>query len=296
MSVSTEQASQAKSLKKLSTVCLQAKKKRGEKVVSLTCYDYSTAKILDEAGCVDFLLVGDSLAMTVLGHPNTLSVTMDEMIHHAKAVVRGTQRSLVVADMPFMSYQNDPYVAAANAARFIQEAGVGAVKIEGASLRILSLIQHLTEVGIPVMAHLGLTPQSVNTFGGFKVQGKTLDAARKLYDDAIAVQEAGAFSVVLEMIPTELAQLVSQRLTIPTIGIGAGNGCDGQVLVIDDVLGRYSDLSPKFVRRYVESKSVIQDMAKQYAEDVTSGAFPDNATEAFPFPKEDLAELMLALQ
>lgn len=295
MSVTIEPP-QAKNIKKLSTLCIQAKKTRGEKLVSLTCYDYSTARILDEAACVDILLVGDSLAMTVLGHPNTLSVTMEEMLHHAKAVVRGTQRSLVVADMPFMSYQNDPYIAAANAARFIQESGVGAVKIEGASPRILSLIRHLTEVGIPVMAHLGLTPQSVNTFGGFKVQGKTLGAAKKLYADAIAVEEAGAFSVVLEMIPTELAQLVSRRLGIPTVGIGAGNGCDGQVLVIDDVLGRYGDLSPKFVRRYVESKSVIQDMAKQYADDVISGAFPDNATEAFAFPKDDLAELLLALQ
>ncbi|MEB3286833.1 MAG: 3-methyl-2-oxobutanoate hydroxymethyltransferase [Vampirovibrionales bacterium] len=281
--------------KQVSAQSLQAKKRRGEKIVSLTCYDYSTAKILDEAGCVDFLLVGDSLAMTVLGHPNTLSVTVDEMLHHAKAVVRGAQYALVIADMPFMSYQNDHASAIANAARFLQEAGVTAVKIEGASGRILEVIRHLSEIGIPVMAHLGLTPQSIHTLGGYKVQGKSIEAAKKLYEDALAVQEAGAFSLVLEMVPSELAQVISQRLKIPTIGIGAGNGCDGQVLVIDDILGRYGDLSPRFVRRYVESKPLIQQAARQYAKETLSGDFPNNQREAFSFPTDLLPELMLAL-
>lgn len=273
---------------------LKAKKLKGEKLVTLTCYDYTTAKILDEAG-VDLLLVGDSLAMTVLGHPNTLSVTVDEMLHHTRAVVRGTQHALVAADMPFMSYQADHDNAVKNAARFIQEGGAKAVKLEGASYRVLRVIEHLTEAGIPVIGHLGFTPQSLNTLGGFKVQGKSLEAARQLLEDAVKLQTAGCFAVVLEMVPTELATLISTRLEIPTIGIGAGNGCDGQILVIDDLLGRYTDLSPRFVRQYMQSKALVQEAVQAYGRDIQSREFPNNETEAFAFPPELLAQLYLEL-
>lgn len=273
-----------------SVASLKRKKEKGEKIVTLTCYDYSTARILDEAG-MDLLLVGDSLAMTVLGHPNTLSVTMDEMLHHAKAVSRGTKYAMVVADMPFMSYQADHMEAVRNAGRFIQEGGVQAVKLEGASDRIVELVRHLVEIGIPVVGHLGFTPQSLNTLGGFKVQGKSLEDAKKLIGDALRLQEAGVFALVLEMVPVEVASLITCRLRIPTIGIGAGNVCDGQILVVDDLLGRYSDLTPRFVRRYMQSSQLIQDAVQAYATDIRSGNFPDNVAEAFTFPDELMPEL-----
>lgn len=269
---------------------LKRKKEKGEKIVSLTCYDYSTARILDEAD-VDLLLVGDSLAMTVLGHPNTLSVTMEEMLHHTKAVKRGAKHAMVVADMPFMSYQADPIEAVKNAGRFIQEGGAMAVKLEGASDRIVTLVRHLVEIGIPVIGHLGFTPQSLNTLGGFKVQGKSLEDAKRLIGDSLRLQEAGVCALVLEMVPVQVASLVTRRLRIPTIGIGAGNVCDGQVLVVDDILGRYSELSPRFVRRYMNSTQLIHEAVSAFSADIRSGDFPNNDTESFNFPEELMPEL-----
>jgi 3-methyl-2-oxobutanoate hydroxymethyltransferase len=273
-----------------SVTSLKRKKEKGEKIVSLTCYDYSTARILDETG-VDLLLVGDSLAMTVLGHPNTLSVTMDEMLHHVKAVTRGAQYAMVVADMPFMSYQADHVEAVRNAGRFLQEGGAKAVKLEGASDRVVSVVRHLVEIGIPVIGHLGFTPQMLNTLGGFKVQGKSLEDAKRLIGDALRLQEAGVCALVLEMVPYQVASLITRRLRIPTIGIGAGNVCDGQVLVVDDILGRYSELSPRFVRRYMNSSQLIHEAVSTYASDIRSGDFPSNDAEAFRFPEELMPEL-----
>ncbi len=293
MSVHTQPASdEARLIKRtVQTVAsLRRKKEKGQKLVTLTCYDYSTARILDEAG-VDLLLVGDSLAMTVLGHPNTLSVTVDEMLHHVKAVSRGARHAFVVADMPFMSYQTGWMEATKNAGRFVQEGGAQAVKLEGASDKVIEVVHHLVEIGIPVVGHLGFTPQMLNTLGGFKVQAKNLDDVRKLLGDALRLQAAGAFALVLEMVPVEVADLITRQLKIPTIGIGAGNGCDGQILVIDDLLGRYSELSPRFVRRYMDSKTLIQQAVAGYAADIQRGDFPDNAVEGFPFPPELMAEL-----
>jgi 3-methyl-2-oxobutanoate hydroxymethyltransferase len=269
---------------------LQRKKEQGEKIVSLTCYDYTTARILDEAD-VDFLLVGDSLAMTVLGHPNTLSVTVEEMLHHVKAVTRGTQHALVVADMPFMSYQVDKVSAIQNAGRLIQEGHATAVKLEGATPLTLTTIEHLVNMGIPVMGHLGFTPQSVNTLGGFKVQGKSTADAQRILHDAKLLEASGIFGVVLEMVPLELASLITNQLHIPTIGIGSGSGCDGQILVIDDLLGRYQEISPRFVRTYLQSAQLIREAVQAYRRDIETENFPDNTSEAFSFPAEALDEL-----
>ena len=274
---------------------LKRKKEKGEKIVTLTCYDYSTARILDDAN-VEMLLVGDSLAMTVLGHPNTLSVTMEEILHHVKAVARGTKYAMVVADMPFMSYQADPIEAVKNAGRFIQEGGAKAVKLEGASDRIVGVVKHLVEIGIPVIGHLGFTPQSVNTLGGFKIQGKTLEDAKRLIGDALRLQEAGVCALVLEMVPVPVASLITRRLRIPTIGIGAGNVCDGQILVVDDLLGRYSELTPRFVRRYMKSSQLIHEAVSAYAADIRSGEFPNNYSEAFGFPEELVPDLALLFE
>ncbi len=263
---------------------LVGKKAKKEKIVTLTAYDFTTAQIIDKAG-VDIILVGDSLAMTVLGHPNTLSVTVDEMLHHCQAVSRGTEKAVVIGDMPFMSYTGDINVAITNAGRFIKEAQCHGVKVEGASKPVLKLIKRLTTMGIPVMGHLGLTPQFINTIGGFKVQGKTLDHAKQLLKDAEKLQEAGVFSLVLEMVPVELSTLISESLEVPTIGIGSGNGCDGQVLVIDDILGRYQAFTPKFVRTYMNSAQLITQAVQQYRQDIETGSFPDNEKEAFGYPE-----------
>lgn len=270
---------------------IQRAKEQQRKLVSLTCYDYTTARLLDEDGEVDILLVGDSLAMTVLGHPDTLRVTMDEMLHHVKAVVRGAKHALVLADMPFLSYQIDHAEAIRNAGRFMQEGGAKAVKLEGAFPPIIRLVEHLTAIGIPVVGHLGFTPQSVNTLGGYRVQGKGLTAAKQLIEDSLKIQEAGAFALVLEMVPVEVAAFISQRLTIPVIGIGAGQACDGQVLVIDDLLGRYSEITPRFVRRYMQSASLIRTAVQEFASDIQSGQFPMDATEGFPVPESEHAAL-----
>ena len=247
-------------------------KQQNEKITMLTAYDYSTAKIMDEVG-IDMILVGDSLGMVMLGYEDTLSVTMEDMIHHGKAVSRGAKNALVVVDMPFMSYQTSVYDAVVNAGRLVKEGGAQAVKLEG-GVEFKDHISAIVKASIPVMGHIGLTPQSVNAFGGFKVQGKDELAAKKLIEDAKAVEEAGAFAVVLECVPTKLAELVSNEINIPTIGIGAGAGCDGQVLVYQDMLGMYSDFVPKFVKKYANMRESMEDAFKSYIKEVRDGVFP----------------------
>ncbi|MBD5097264.1 MAG: 3-methyl-2-oxobutanoate hydroxymethyltransferase [Lachnospiraceae bacterium] len=248
-------------------------KEKGEKLTMLTAYDYSTAKLIDGAG-IDAILVGDSLGNVMLGYEDTLSVTVEDMIHHGAAVSRGTSEALVVIDMPFMSYQTSVYDAVVNAGRLMKEGRAGAIKLEGGK-EVCPQIKAITDAGIPVMAHLGLTPQSINAFGGFKVQGKTEAAAKKLIEDALAVQEAGAFALTLECVPDKLARLITNKLDIPTIGIGAGNGCDGQVLVYADMLGMFSDFTPKFVRRFAETGQVMTDAFKAYIAAVKDGSYPE---------------------
>lgn len=248
-------------------------KEKGEKLTMLTAYDYSTAKLIDGAG-IDAILVGDSLGNVMLGYEDTLSVTVEDMIHHGAAVSRGAKEALVVIDMPFMSYQTSVYDAVVNAGRLMKEGRAGAVKLEGGEA-VCPQIKAITDAGIPVMAHLGLTPQSINAFGGFKVQGKTEAAAKKLIEDALAVQEAGAFALTLECVPDKLARLITNKLAIPTIGIGAGNGCDGQVLVYADMLGMFSDFTPKFVRRFAETGQVMTDAFKAYIAAVKDGSYPE---------------------
>ena len=250
----------------------QTMKQKGEKISMITAYDYTTARLVDEAG-IDSILVGDSLGNVMLGLGDTVSVTMEDMIHHGAAVARGTKRALVVVDMPFMSYQASVYDAVVNAGRLMKEARANAVKLEG-GVEAADRIRAIAAAQIPVCAHIGLTPQGVNVFGGFKVQGKTADSARKLLEDAHAVEEAGAFAVVLEAIPAELAARVSAELTIPTIGIGAGAGCDGQVLVNQDMLGMFHDFTPKFVRRFAEVGDVMREAYRAYDVAVKDGSFP----------------------
>ena len=250
-------------------------KQRGEKIAMLTAYDFPTARRLDEAGA-DILLVGDSLGMVVLGYESTLPVTMDEMIHHSKAVVRGTQRALVVADMPYLSYHHSLRDAVRHAGRFIQEAGAKGIKVEGGRKRVRA-IRAIRDAEIPVMGHVGLTPQSVHEFGGFKVQGKSAEAARSILEDALALEEAGVFSIVLEGIPAELAGMITERLTVPTIGIGAGPACDGQVLVIHDLLGFTEGHVPSFARKYAEVGAVVREACRHFIEDVRGGKFPSEA-------------------
>ncbi len=253
------------------------------KITCLTAYDYPTARLLDEAG-LDVLLVGDSLAMVALGYENTLPVTLEEMLHHTRAVRRGTHRALLVADMPYGSYHDDPTEGVRHAIRFVKEAGAEAVKIEGGERR-MDLIARLVEAEIPVMGHIGLTPQSVNAFGGFRVQGRTEEAAERVLRDARAVEAAGAFSVVLESIPRELAARITAELKIPTIGIGAGPDCDGQVLVIHDLLGLTFGHQPKFARRYADLGEIISRAAAEYCRDVQQGRFPSDE-ESYHLPAE----------
>jgi 3-methyl-2-oxobutanoate hydroxymethyltransferase len=244
------------------------------KITCLTAYDYATARLLDEAG-VDVLLVGDSVGMVVLGYDSTLPVSVEEMLHHTRAVRRGTRRALVVADMPYGSYHSDIAESVRNAMRFVKDAGAEAVKVEGGERR-LELIVRLTEAEIPVMGHVGLTPQSLNALGGFRVQGKTVDAAEQLLRDARAVEAAGAFAVVLEAVPRELAAQITRELRIPTIGIGAGPDCDGQILVIHDLLGLTFAKTPKFARQYANLGQTILKAAREYCEDVRGGTFPSD--------------------
>lgn len=257
---------------KKTVVTFAGAKEKGEKLTMLTAYDYSMAKLIDQAG-IDAILVGDSLGNVILGYDDTLSVTVDDMIHHGAAVARGAKEALVVIDMPFMSYQTSVYDAVVNAGRLMKEGRGQAVKLEGGS-EVCPQIKAITEAGIPVMAHIGLTPQHINAFGGFKVQGKSEDAAKKLLSDALAVQEAGAFSVVLECVPDKLAAMISEKLDIPTIGIGAGAGCDGQILVYADMLGMFSDFTPKFVKRFAETGQIMTDAFKAYIDEVKAGTYP----------------------
>lgn len=257
---------------KNTTATFAEMKKNGEKISMLTAYDYSTAKLVDAAG-VNSILVGDSLGMVMLGYPDSTRVTMEDMLHHVKAVVRGAENALVVADMPFMSYQTSVYDAVKNAGRFIQEGGAGCVKLEG-GVAVKEQIKAIVNAGIPVCGHVGLTPQSINAFGGFKVQGKTLETAKKIIEDAKAVEEAGAFAIVLEGIPAPLADIITNMLEIPTIGIGASANCDGQVLVYQDMVGMYSDFTPKFVKRYESVGEIMTAAFKKYDEEVKSGVFP----------------------
>jgi len=254
-----------------------------KKITCLTAYDYPTARLLDDAG-VDILLVGDSLAMVELGYESTLPVTLEEMLHHTRAVRRGTRHALLVADMPYGSYHADPMEAVRNAVRFVKEAGAEALKIEGGERR-MDLIARLVDAEIPVMGHIGLTPQSVNAFGGFRVQGKTEEAGEQILRDARAVEAAGAFSIVLESIPRELAARITAELRIPTIGIGAGPDCDGQVLVINDLLGLGFGHKPKFARRYADVGEIISRAAAEYCRDVQQGNFPSDE-ESYHLPAE----------
>ncbi len=253
-----------------------------DKITCLTAYDYPTARLLDQAG-VDVILVGDSVGMVALGYESTLPVTLEDMLHHTRAARRGTKRALLVADMPFGSYHTDTAESLRNAVRFVKEAGAEAVKVEGGERR-LELIARLTEAEIPVMSHVGLTPQSLNALGGYRVQGKTPDAAEHLFRDARAVEAAGAFAVVLEAVPRELAAEITRELRIPTIGIGAGPDCDGQVLVLHDILGLAFTPRPKFARQYAQLGEIIAGAVRQYCQDVRSGGFPSDA-ESYHAPR-----------
>ncbi len=263
-------------------------KQKGEKIAMLTAYDYSTAKIVDEVG-IPLILVGDSLGMVVLGYESTIPVTMEEMLHHTKAVVRGTKQAMVIGDMPFMTYHISVDDALKNAARFIQEGGAQAVKLEG-GITVAEKVRRIVECGIPVMGHIGLTPQSIHQFGGFKVQGRSPEAAVKMLKDAQALEEAGAFAIVLETVPTPLATLITQKISIPTIGIGAGIGCDGQVQVINDILGSFADFVPKHAKQYAKLTDIMSSAITEYYNEVKVGIFPTDK-QSFSMDESILAEL-----
>ncbi|MNS25737.1 3-methyl-2-oxobutanoate hydroxymethyltransferase [compost metagenome] len=267
-----------KSRKPVTALDLMAMRSRHERIVAITAYDYLTAKVADEAGA-DFLLVGDSLGMVVLGYDSTLPVTMDDMLHHTKAVVRGTRRALVVADLPFMSYHASLEDAVRNAGRFLKEAGAKAVKLEGGHPQQIACIEAITQAGIPVVAHLGFTPQAVHAIG-MRVQAKTGDTIRELVAQAKAVEAAGAIALVLELVPAEVASLVTESVSIPTIGIGAGVGCSGQIQVIHDLLGLYADFQPKHAKRYAELHGPMVDAIAAYAGEVREGTFPEASHSA----------------
>ena len=263
-------------------------KKQNRKIIALTAYDYSTAKALDNSG-VDIILVGDSLAQVALGYENTLSVTMDEMLHHAKAVVRGVKNAFVVVDLPFLSYQVNQEEAVYNAGKCLQ-IGASAVKLEGASEDILKTIKKMISIGIPVFGHIGFTPQSVNALGGNRVQGKTADQAKELLKQAKDLQDAGCFAVVLELVSSETANLITESLDIPTVGIGAGSACDGQILVTDDLLGKYMDFKPSFVRRYAEIGKESETAIKNFIYDVQNGKYP-GINESFYMNESEMEKL-----
>ena len=263
-------------------------KERGERIPMITAYDYTTAALADSAG-IPVVLVGDSLGMVVLGYESTIPVTMEDIIHHTRMVVRGNRNSLIVADLPFMTYQVEPAQALRNAARLLQEGGAHTVKLEGGQ-NIASTIQRIVDCDIPVMAHIGVTPQSVNAFGGYRVRGRSVEQARQLVRDALAVEAAGAYAVVLELVPAPLAKFITERLTIPTIGIGAGPGCDGQVQVLHDMLGLFTDFVPRHARRYAKLAEVISEAFSKYAGDVRDGSFP-TAAESFSLDDKILDEL-----
>jgi 3-methyl-2-oxobutanoate hydroxymethyltransferase len=274
--------------KKVTPVDVQAMKKQGKRITMLTAYDYPMALLEDRAG-IDIILVGDSLAMTVLGHENTLPVTMDEMLHHTKAVARGAKHCLILGDMPFMSYNTSEREAIHNAGRFMKEAGADAVKLEG-GVSVKETVRAIVRGGIPVMGHIGLTPQTISMLGGFKVQGKDAQAAQKIIDDALSLQDAGAFSVLLEAVPAPIAKMVTERLTVPTIGIGAGVHCDGQVLVVHDMLGLFDRFTPKFSKKYVNLSEVILKALDSYKEEVIKGEFPTDQ-HSFHIDEKELGKM-----
>lgn len=263
-------------------------KNTNQRLTMLTAYDFSTAKLIDECG-INGILVGDSLGMVALGYENTLSVTMNDMLHHTKAVKRGVSNSLLVADMPFMSYQTSTYDAIKNAGRLIQKGGADAIKLEGGSI-VKDKVKAIVNSQIPVMGHIGLTPQSINVFGGFKVQGKTTECAEQLIKDALSLEEAGAFAIVLECIPSKLAKIITEKLSIPTIGIGAGNSCDGQILVYQDMLNMVSNFKPKFVKTYSNVGAIMKSSFKQYINEVNAQIFP-NDSNSFSIDEEALTKL-----
>lgn len=276
---------------KITIPYLHDKKQKGEKIVALTAYDFPTAKIVDEVG-VEVILVGDSLGMVVLGYENTIPVTMEEMIHHTKAVSRAAQRPLIVGDMPYFSFHMSVDETVRNASRFLKEAGAHSVKIEGATKKRLKLISALVEAEIPVMGHVGLTPQSIYHLGQFKVQGKEIEKAKKIIRDAKNLEKAGVFSVVLECIPMELARKITQELRVPTIGIGAGPHCDGQILVFHDLVGYANGYLPKFVKRYADIHGVLQKALKGYVNDVKKGRFPEDS-HSYHIKKKGILEQIL---
>jgi 3-methyl-2-oxobutanoate hydroxymethyltransferase len=263
-------------------------KQKGEKITMLTAYDYSTARIIDEVG-IPLILVGDSLGMVVLGYESTIPVTMEEMLHHTKAVVRGTKQTMVIGDMPFMTYHISIGDALRNAARFIQEGGAQAVKLEG-GVTVAEKVRNIVNCGIPVMGHIGLTPQSIHQLGGYKVQGKTEEAAARLLEDARVLEQAGAFAIVLETVPAPLAALITKSVSIPTIGIGAGIGCDGQVQVISDILGSFTDFVPKHAKQYAKLADIIRAAITEYDREVKAGSFPTEE-QSFSMDESILAGL-----
>lgn len=269
-------------------VTLKEAKQKNEKITMLTVYDYSTARLMDEAG-VNAVLVGDSLGMVILGYTDTISVTMEDMIHHTKAVSNGCKKALVVADMPFLSYQTSVYDAVVNAGRLMKEGRTQAIKLEG-GIEVVEQIRAIVKASIPVMGHLGLTPQSINAFGGFKVQGKSEEAAKKLIEDALELEKAGVFAIVLECVPEALAKIITEKLSIPTIGIGAGAGCDGQVLVYQDMLGMYSDFTPKFVKKFGNVGEEMKKAFSSYINEVQEGSFPAQE-HCFTIDEEVIATL-----
>ena len=260
------------SRKKVTILSLKSKKEKGEPITMLTAYDYPTGLLVDQAG-IDIILVGDSLAMVVLGQENTVAVTMDEMLHHCKAVARGAKHPLLVGDMPFMSYQVDVKEAVRNAGRFLKEGGMDVIKLEGGR-GMAPTVEAIVDAGIPVMGHIGLTPQTISKLGGYRVQGKDVATAKALIDDGLALEDAGAFSLILEAIPGPVAKLITERVSIPTIGIGAGPDCDGQVLVIHDLIGLFDRFVPRFVKQYAQIFPVIVEALESYRDEVIAGAFP----------------------
>ncbi len=273
---------------RVTTTQIREMKKKGEKIAMVTAYDYPIAKLADEAG-IPVLLVGDSLGMVVLGYESTIPVTMDEMIHHTKAVVRGAKHAMIIGDMPFMTYHISTEDAMRNAARFIQEGGAQAIKLEGGET-VADKVSRIVAAGIPVQGHIGLTPQSINQLGGFKVQGKTPEVAARLLNDAKALEDAGVFSIVLECIPTPLAKLITERVSVPTIGIGAGKYCDGQVQVISDMLGLYTDFVPKHAKQYAKLNTSITSSLAKYIDEVKSGDFP-TAKQSYEMDESVLAQI-----
>ena len=274
--------------KKMMITDLQNKKREGKKITMLTAYDYPMARLVDDAG-IDMILVGDSLGMVVLGYDSTVPVTMDEMIHHSKAVRRGTKYAFLVGDMPFMSYQVSKEEAVRNAGRFMKEAGCDAVKLEGGD-EVIDATIAIVNAGIPVLGHLGLTPQTISKLGGFKIQGKTAEAAKSLIDQALKLERAGCFGVVLECVPDQVARLIAEKLKIPVIGIGAGKYCDGQVLVVNDMVGLFDRFIPKFVKQYVKLSHSILEGLKKYKDEVEKGTFPA-AEHIFTIKEEELKRI-----